>query len=118
MATKKKSAKVKAPSMGMAAVPAGWSLGTDWQVVQIIPATGYWATYKDGGREPVVAWAMQCRVLREEERGDWGDDEVAPGFISRVIGIVVCGRSPCLYEADSDFLVDSDDDFTGYEYDR
>jgi|688.fasta_scaffold110022_2 hypothetical protein len=118
MAKKKKSAKVKVPSMGMAVVPAGWSLGTDWQVVQIIPATGYWATYKDGGREPVVAWAMQCRVLREEERGDWGDDEVAPGFISRVIGIVACGRSPCLYEADSDFLVDSDDDFTGYEYDR
>lgn len=117
MAKKKKSAKVKAPTMAGKTVPAGWSFGTDWEEVHIIPATGYWATYKDGRRKPVVAWAMQCRVLSEKERGDWGDDEVAPGFISRVIGMVVCGRSATLYEADSDFLVDSDDDFTGYEDD-
>jgi len=115
MAKKKKSAKVKAPTMAGKTVPTGWTLGTDWEEVQIIPATGYWATYEDGSRTPVVAWAMQSRAVREDERGDWGDDEVVPGFISRVIGMVTCAKEAVLVEADSDLL--GGDDFAGYERD-
>ncbi len=115
MAKKKKSAKVKAPTMAGKIVPAGWSLGTDWEVVQIIPGTGYWATYSDGSRKPVVAWAMQSRAVREHERGDWGDDEVVPGFISRVIGMVMWYEDAVLVEANGDSIAGGD--FAGYVYD-
>jgi len=91
-----------------------WHLGTDFQTVQIIPATGYWATYKDGGRYPVVAWAIQARLVRENERDDWGDDEVPPGFISRVVGLVMRGKDAPLTEADDCGI--GGEDFAGYEW--
>jgi hypothetical protein len=116
MPTKKKPAKVKAPSIAGGIVPSAWSLGTDFETVQIVPATGYWATYSDGTRYPVLAWAMQSRLLREDERGDFGDDEVPPGFVSRVVGLVMCGKEAVLCEADSPSIA-NEDEFTGYEWD-
>jgi hypothetical protein len=117
MSTKKKPAKAKAPSVAGEIVPSGWKLGTDFETVQIVPATGYWATYADGGRFPVVAWAMQSRLLRVDERDDFDDEEVPPGFVSRVVGLVMCAKDAVLCEADSPLIVGNDDDFTGYEWD-
>ena len=117
MSTKKKPAKVKAPSIAGGITPSGWSLGTDFETVQIVPANGYWATYSDGKRYPVVAWAMQSRLLREDERDDFHDEEVPPGFVSRVVGLVMCAKDAVLCEADSPLIVGNDDDFTGYEWD-
>jgi hypothetical protein len=114
---KKKPAKIKAPSIASGIVQPAWSLGTDFETVQIIPANGYWATYEDGGRYPVVAWAMQSRLLREDEREDWGEDEVTPGFVSRVVGLIMCEKHAVLCEADSPLIVSDDDEFTGYEWD-
>jgi hypothetical protein len=91
-----------------------WHLGTDFQTVQIIPATGHWATYKDGGRYPVVAWAMQARLVREDERDDWGDDEAPPGFISRVVGLVMLAKDAVLIEADDDTMAAGE--FDGYAW--
>jgi hypothetical protein len=96
-------------------VGSDWKLGTDFQTVQIIPATGYWANYKDGGRYPVVAWAIQARLVREGEREDWGDDEVAPGFISRAVGLVMLAKDAILIEADDDTAAAGE--FDGYEWD-
>ena len=112
---KKTVAAIKTPpSTATAEIVRGtWNLGTDYQTVQIIPATGYWATYKDGGRCPVVAWAMQARLVREDERHDWDDDQVPPGFISRVVGLVVLGKDAFLTEVDD--LIIGGDDFAGYE---
>jgi hypothetical protein len=114
---KKKTAKIKAPQIAGGIVQPGWSLGTDFETVQIVQATGYWATYADGGRYPVVAWAMQSRLLREDERADFDDEEVPPGFVSRVVGLVMCAKNAVLCEADSPLIVSDDDEFTGYEWD-
>jgi hypothetical protein len=112
----KKTTQKTPPTTAAAGVVGGiWNLGTDFQTVQIIPATGYWATYKDGGRYPVVAWAMQARLVREDERDDWGDDEVPPGFISRVVGLVMRDKDAPLTEAD-DYGIGGED-FAGYEWD-
>lgn len=111
-----KNVSTKTPPIMATAFDGTWKLGSDFQTVQIIPASGYWATYKDGERYPVVAWAMQARIVRQEEAGDWGDDEVAPGFVSRVVGLVMAGKDAVLTEAD-DFLIAGEDDFTGYEWD-
>jgi hypothetical protein len=113
--SEKKAAKIKAPQIGGGIVQNGWSLGTDFETVQIVPASGYWATYSDGTRYPVLAWAMQSRLLREDERGDFGDDEVPPGFVSRVVGLVMCAKDAVLCEADSPSIA-FDDEFTGYEW--
>jgi hypothetical protein len=113
-----KNAIAKAPPMMATAGVVGstWTLGTDFQTVQIIPASGYWATYKDGERYPVVAWAMQARLVRQDERGDWGDDEVAPGFISRVVGLVMLAKAGPLIAADDDDC-SGGGEFDGYEWD-
>ena len=112
-----KKATTKNPPITAAGgiVGGAWNLGTDFQTVQIIPATGYWATYNDGGRYPVVAWAMQARLLREDERDDWGDGEVPPGFISRVVGLVMLAKDAVLIEADDDTIAAGE--FFGYEWD-
>jgi hypothetical protein len=111
----KKVTQKTPPATATAGVVGGtWNLGTDFQTVQIIPATGYWATYKDGGRYPVVAWAMQARLVREDERDDWGDDEVPPGFVSRVVGLVMRDKDAPLTEAD-DYGIGGED-FAGYEW--
>ncbi len=103
------------PATATAGVFGGtWNLGTDFQTVQIIPATGCWATYKGGDRYPVVAWAMQARLVREDERDDWGDDEVPPGFVSRVVGLVMRDKDAPLTEAD-DYGIGGED-FSGYEW--
>lgn len=117
MAKTKKPKTIQPQVAATGLIPAG--LGTDFETVQIIPATGYWATYKDGSRNHVVAWAMQSRLLTDDERKDWlaGDDEVPPLFISRVVGLVMCGTSAVLAEANSNFFIDSEDEFTGYEFD-
>jgi hypothetical protein len=113
--TKKATLKTPPTTATAGGVGGTWNLGTDFQTVQIMPASGYWATYKDGGRYPVVAWAMQARLVRECERGDWGDDEVPPGFISRVVGLVLREKDVPLTEAD-DYAF-CGDDFAGYEWD-
>ncbi len=113
----KKVTQKTPPATATAGVVGGtWNLGTDFQTVQIIPATGYLATYKDGGRYPVVAWAMQARLVREDERKDWGDDEVPPGFISRVVGLVMLAKDAPLTEAD-DYMIGGPEEFSGYEWD-
>ena len=113
----KKVTQKTPPATATAGVVGGtWNLGTDFETVQIIPATGYWATYKDGGRYPVVAWAMQARLVRKDERKDWGDDEVPPGFISRVVGLVMLGKDAALTEAD-DYMIGGPEEFSGYEWD-
>jgi hypothetical protein len=113
-------AKKATPKTPPATATAGvvgctWHLGTDFQTVQIIPATGCLATYTDGGRYPVVAWAMQARLVREDERDDWGDDEVPPGFVSRVVGLVMRDKDAPLTEA-GDYGIGGED-FAGYEWD-
>jgi len=112
-----KKTKLKTPpATATAGIVGGtWNLGTDYQTVQIIPATGYWATYKDGSRYPVVAWAMQARLVREDERDYWGDDEVPPGFFSRVVGLVMLATDAALIEADDDTIAVGE--FDGYEWD-
>ena len=113
----KKVTKKTPPATATAGVVGNtWTLGTDFQTVQIIPATGCWATYKDGGRYPVVAWAMQARLVREGEREDWDGDEVPPGFISRVVGLVMLGKDAPLTEAD-DYMIGGSEEFAGYEWD-
>jgi hypothetical protein len=112
-----KNKTVQAPGIAPSGISTnGWKLGTDFTTVQIFPASGYWATYKDGGRYPIVAWAMQARTLREGELDDFGDDEVAPEVITRVIGLVFCDKDASLIEAD-DYMIAGGDEFTGYEWD-
>lgn len=114
MAKTKKPKTIQPQVAATGIIPAG--LGTDFETVQIIPATGHWAKYKDGSRYPVVAWAMQSRLLSDDERRDFDDDEIPPAFISRVIGLVLFANESTLTEADN-YLIAGADDFTGYEWD-
>lgn len=112
---KRKRSKTPPTNAHAGAAFWAWNIGTNFETVQIMPSVGYWATYKNGERHPVVAWAIQSRLLREDERNDLEDDEVPPSFINRVVGLVMLGKDAALINADDDTLADGE--FDGYEWD-
>lgn len=81
---------------------AGWTLTEYFQTVQLIPASGFTATYKDGGEYPVVAWALQARS--EPDSGE---------VITRVVGLTMSWKSAILVDVD-DPQIGGDVDFHGY----
>jgi hypothetical protein len=82
--------------------PPGWALTEYFETVQVIPASGVTARYKDGEEYPVIAWALQARSER-----DSGE------VITRVVGLTMCEKSPVLIDVD-DPMIGGDMDFDGY----
>jgi hypothetical protein len=79
-------------------------LSEEFETIQIIAAKGEVAEFEDGESYPVVAWALQARKMREDERWMYGDDETMPAFCTRVVGLILSEESATLVEVDSDIL--------------
>ena len=84
-----------------------------FETIQIIAAKGEMAEFDDGESYPVVAWALQARKMREDERCMYDDDEPMPAFCTRVIGLILPESSAALVDVDDDDLQGS---FARYTY--
>lgn len=100
----KKDDAGSAPMLGSLGSIKVSDLSEDFETVQIIAAKGEMAEFEDGESYPVVAWALQARKMREDERWMYDEDETMPAFCTRVVGMILSEDSATLVEVDSDIL--------------